>query len=436
MITDIIFTIIISLFCFFGFKRPYIALTGAMWVNTVKPQQLSYGFLAGAPLSMIMTMIFVLSLISNSRKIKFPRDKGPLLLMVFLMIWVSITTYFAHYPDLAAFKYDVAIKTMFFSLLIPIVLHKQGEIETVIWGIVISVGFFVMISGAETLFGGGGYAKEVIQGRASSSGITETSTLSSMSMVIVPLILYLYKNSMIIKAKPYLKWYLLPLIFACILSVIGTYARTGLVAGAVLALLLFWYSKYKLRYLAVGCIVLMVSVPFLPERWIERMSTVTNASEESSALGRLVVWRWTIDYASENPFLGGGFYSYIDNKGQLNNYVEGDERFEKNEKPKAYHSIIFELLGEHGYVGLIVYLGIVFSTIVKLFRNSRPEQKDKENCWSRELSKYLVISIFVYLVGGLFVSIAFEPWLFYLVFTSLSLINLSRDSSHDRKVVS
>ena len=66
--------------------------------------------------------------------------------------------------------------------------------------------------------------------------------------------------------------------------------------------------------------------------------------------------------------MGGGFYAYLDNKEQLHRYTKGEEKFESNPSGKAFHSIIFEVLGEHGYVGLGIFLAMLGGTNIMLWR--------------------------------------------------------------------
>ena len=423
MITDLLFTIIILTFLIFGLKYPYISLSGIIWIDTIKPQQLSFSFLAEKPLSFLATGIFFLSVFLNIRAIKFPKVKMPLIMLILMMIWITVTTLKAQYPDLAMFKYEVAIKTMIFVTWMPFILDSRKKIECLIWIFIVSVGFFIFIEGCKTILGGGGYSISIVQSSAVNSGITETSTFSALTVAIAPFICYLYLYSSAARNNKYLRFYLLVLGITSLFAVIGTYARTGLVAAAVLAVLMFFISRHKWSLLIIGVVSGLIIIPMLQSDWVARMSTITNANEENSALVRLLVWRWTIDYASKHPVFGGGFFSYNDNRLMLQQYARDDEVVEVNEKGRAFHSIIFELLGEHGYVGLLIYLSLIGFSLKALLPFLG--KKYQEISWLHYLSKMIMISVIVYIVGGLFVSIAFEPWLFYILFFGSSLQNLS-----------
>jgi len=75
MLTDLFNIFIIVFFVAFGLTRPHIALCSVIWVDLYKPQDMSYGLLAGKPLSFILTLFFFTSLVLNLKKVRFPQSK-------------------------------------------------------------------------------------------------------------------------------------------------------------------------------------------------------------------------------------------------------------------------------------------------------------------------------------------------------------------------
>ncbi len=424
MLTDTLFSIIILLFVVFGLTRPYVALSGVVWVDTVTPQLLSYSFLAGKPLSMLLTLSFFLSVALNFQAIRSPKYKLPTFFLAVFALWIYLSTTMANHQSLAWFKFDIVIKIILIAGFIPFILDSKRKIEFFMWVFVSSVIFFTMIGGLKTLGGGGGYAVSVIQTSTKNSGITETSTLSIMAIVMLPLLYFLWRRSAVMAQKRYLRYYIYLAAFTAVLAAIGTYARSGLVCFMFLCFCLFLFSKKKALVASLCIFLVIASFPFLPKDWVERMSTLSDPNKEESALGRLVVWRWTIDYASENPWFGGGFYSYLDNKEQLHLYAGDDEEFDPNPKGKAFHSIIFEVLGELGFAGLFIYLCFIISAIVPVFKTYFGRTYED---WHTDISIVLLISIATFGLGGLFVGIAYMPWIFYLLFLSVSIRNVPRE---------
>jgi putative inorganic carbon (HCO3(-)) transporter len=215
--------------------------------------------------------------------------------------------------------------------------------------------------------------------------------------------------------------------FCSLLTLIGTQARTGMVAAVAYVMLLVVQTKNKFKTLIVLALLPFLIMPFVTDSWLERMSTVEDANTtEKSAIGRLVVWRWTLDYVAERPLLGGGFYAHLANAGKLDRYQKGNEVEISQKGGKAFHNIFFEVLGETGYGGLLLFCGIIFIALSKNYFLSKTRQlyvneKDK---WIPNMAVAINTSLIVYCVGGLFIGVAFYPWMYYLfgLSTSLSLL--------------
>src|SRR3546814_20180219 len=94
----------------------------------------------------------------------------------------------------------------------------------------------------------------------------------------------------------------------------------------------------------------VASIPFLPQSFTERMETIEGYKADQSASTRVAVWKWTWDFAKENPF-GGGFDAYIQNHVRVvkaataydpDNPQEAEPSVYE-EKSRAYHSSYFEM---------------------------------------------------------------------------------------------
>jgi hypothetical protein len=138
----------------------------------------------------------------------------------------------------------------------------------------------------------------------------------------------------------------------------------------------------------------------------------------------VAVWKWTIEYARTHPF-GGGFNAYLQNAvsydkiksekaGDNNTAIETERIVEKG---RAYHSSYFEMLGEQGYPGLGLWLllhimGVVHMEVIRRrYAKAPPEGLE----WVTPLADALQQAQVVYLFGGAFVGIAFQPFCYMLV---------------------
>ncbi|WP_417521359.1 putative O-glycosylation ligase, exosortase A system-associated [Marinobacter sp.] len=422
MTSDILWSLVLGVCIFFGLRSPYIALYAVIFTDIFKPQQLSYGFLSGKPLSMILTVALLASLIINVRKLVKPSVFGVTVLLIMFIGWLTYTTSIAQFPGPAWFKYDYVIKTIIMTLTIPFVLNTRLKVEMAICAIVAGVSYYVIVGGMRTALGQAGYGMPLVPTPLGDSEIVETSTLSMVAVFTIPMLLYIRNHSLFRDRIPFLKHLALFLVACCLLTVIGTYARTGLIGLFVLLFLYFLTSQHKIK-IALGCMVLLGGMfMWASDSYVSRMQTLENATEESSALGRILVWRWTIDYVSERPITGGGFDSYIANAGELNQYLESDVNVSlKPNQPKAFHNIFFEVLGEQGYVGLFIYLILIFWAWKLNWRLSRDKNADPA---LRALAITLQYALIIYCVCGMFIGVAYAPWVFYFIGISSGLQNV------------
>jgi O-antigen ligase len=210
---------------------------------------------------------------------------------------------------------------------------------------------------------------------------------------------------------------------------IGTEARTGLVCIAVLAVLLLRYVKRRMLFIAAGAALGLMALPFLPQSYYDRMATIAQPGGDESASTRVAVWKWTIDYASRNPF-GGGFDAYRGNSFTYEMPVKQQvgsttsiKYLDVTDEARAYHSAIFELLGEQGYPGLTIWLLLQALGVWQMERVRRrwKDKTEEAEAWIAPLAAALQMATFVYVTGALFQGIAYQPVMLMMVALQIGL---------------
>ena len=91
------------------------------------------------------------------------------------------------------------------------------------------------------------------------------------------------------------------------------------------------------------------------------------------------------------------------------------------DQARAYHSAYFEMLGEQGWPGLILWLIIHFGGLIRM-EILRARYRDRDGSeWISSLANALQQGHFIYLIGSLFVGIAFQPFVYMLVGMQIGL---------------
>jgi O-antigen ligase len=188
--------------------------------------------------------------------------------------------------------------------------------------------------------------------------------------------------------------------------------------------------KRRVLYIGAICLIGLAAIPLLPSSFSERMGTIQEYKADESASTRLAIWAWTIDYATQHPF-GGGFEAYRQNKLQIavtNTQGSGTtERVQQEmvqDEGRAYHSSYFEMLGEQGFPGLALYLLLHGYGVIRMeVLRRRFRRAAEEDQWVGALAGALQTAHLIYLVGSLFVGLAFMPFMFMLIGAEIGLDN-------------
>jgi putative inorganic carbon (hco3(-)) transporter len=403
--------LILSFYCGYlvlGLRAPFVFGLGYIWTDIFLPQYVAYSIMRMFPIALIMGAATLGSYLLFDRRDP-PRPTLLHALMFVMVGWVTLTTTWAVVPDMAWFKWDWAVKTLLFAAFLPFLFRSRIQLEALILTFLFSVSAHLLATGLKTAVAGGGYGRKL--GLIPDLlGVGETSFLSMLAAVAIPLILFLKKHSLIIPKFRHTALGYNSIAVVSVLASLGTFARTGLVAMTVLGGLLWAQSKQKLLVglglLVSGTLVFLV----MSQAWIDRMSTITDPSGESSAGQRLEMWKWTMDYVSAHP-LGGGFNLYL-----ISSFVlRLPDGTETSVAGRAFHSMYFEVLGEHGYVGFAIFALMLATMFVSMVRLRRKTRGIPELEWLHDLMKALLMGTFIYLCGGAFIGIAFQPPLYYFM---------------------
>jgi probable O-glycosylation ligase (exosortase A-associated) len=403
-----------------GFRRPFLFVLAYAYVDIVSPQHLSYFLLNSIPLSMIVAALAIggWALADDKKGVSIaPRQW----LMILLLVYAGLTTLHADVPEHAPEKWEWVWKSMVWAIFLPLTLRTRLRLEAYLLFMTLSASAIIIVGGIKTAASGGGYGALNLM-VSSNSGLYEGSTISTVAIAIIPIILWLARYGTIFPPDWHVKIFTANLVFACLLIPVGTEARTGLICIGVLAILMLRNVKRRLLYMAGVALAVAIAVPLLPQSYAQRMSTIQGYQADSSASTRIAVWKWTWDYAKKHP-LGGGFEAYRQNRLQVHlvnsrgtgPVQEVDWRVQAD-RARAYHSSYFEMLGEQGFPGLALFLLIHAIGLWRMERlRRRYRKREDEEAWISPLATALQGAQLIYLVGSLFVGIAFQPFVWMLI---------------------
>ncbi|MFC3050340.1 putative O-glycosylation ligase, exosortase A system-associated [Kordiimonas pumila] len=389
------------------FFKPFIGVLVWSWVSHMVPQSYTYNFASTFPFLVVVGGLTTLGMFLSRDKKGLPGH--PIIFAIFLYwIWICVTTILAFEPSVSVEKLIHLSKVLVFALVSVAIMQSPNRLKGFVWVMALSLGFIAVKGGLFTLLTGGSSRVE------GAGGMMKDNNQLAMAMsMMVPIAIYLVQHP----PMKQLKW---PLIGGAVmvpLSVLGTQSRGGFVALAAVTAMLIMKTKHKFKLLILISVLGYAGVAFMPDSWKNRMeSTEGAATEDNSFRGRVSMWKFSSNLVDDIPVQGGGFNIFYVRRAQELYMPPGF-------KPRAPHSIYFEVLGEHGYVGLVLFLTMLFTGWYSGGTQAKKFRQYQETVWLGDLCNAMQICIVGFAVGGLTVNIATFD-VFYHVLAIIVMCNV------------
>lgn len=373
------------------------------------------GYSTPMPVAMAIGICLLLSILIHRSEYKFSWS-SPLIWLAVFTIWMNIT-YLASYA--LEENYSMWLRVMKINLFMFVVsgaILTRRDIDLVIWTLVLALGVTGSKGGIFTLATGGSY---VVWGPGGFIGGNNEFALALV--MAIPLMYYLWYAT----DRRWVKHALLGMIFLCSVSVIGSQSRGALLAISAMGIMLIAKSKQRLllSLIAIGLIGIVLAT--MPDAWHERMGTIRSYEEDRSAMGRINAWTMAFNLASDRIF-GSSFenvtFDYFLKYGLDTENMQGP------------HSIFFQVLGQHGFIGLFLFLGMGVSAWRCASRVARTSNRNTQNgMQNKMLAEMIKVSFVGYAVGGAFLELAYFDMPYYLMLAIVKLEQLKGQAQSERE---
>lgn len=372
------------------------------------PQRYAYGFAYSFPFVAVIAVVTLLAMLKSREQVKLPINAVTILFTVF-PLWMSVTSLFAIESGQVFERWQGLMKIFFFLLVASSLINSRKHVEWLVWVMVASIGFFGVKGGIFTILSGGGLK---VFGPPGSGSYSDNNAISVALVMMIPLMYYL-------RSVASSRWIKLGLLVAAGLSamaVLGSQSRGAFLAVSVMLVFLWLKSKAKLRFAILLVAVVPLAVGFMPDSWTNRMRTIETYEQDSSAMGRINAWTMAFNLANDRPLVGGGFEVWAPRA--YAKYAPDPTN------ARAAHSNYFQILGEHGYVGLALYLSILIVAWRIGGQVISMSSKRPEYAWATSLARAIQVSLIGYMVGGAFVNIGYWELMYYEIVILMVVRNL------------
>ncbi len=394
---DILVTILVFGSLPLIWKKPYWGPALWIWISVMNPHAQGWGFARSFPFAAIIAATMLISLVVYKGDKKLPAVPITMVFM-FFMLWMSLTSVFAIHPDLVYTQWIKVMKIFGMTLVVIMLMKERKHIEMAIWSIVISLGYYGVKGGIFTIKSGGA---DRVWGPAGTF-IDGNNEIALALVMVIPLMFYLMK----ITTNKWSRYAFMAAMGLCAFASLGSYSRGALLAIGAMGAFLWLKSKEKLTVGLVLILLVPVMLLAMPEQWHARMDTIQEYKSDESAMGRVNAWHMATNLALDRP-LGGGFEIY--DPGVFRMYAPVPEDVH------AAHSIYFQVLGEHGFLGLFLYLTLGLLTWLNGRWIIKKARIEAELQWAVNLATMLQVSMLGFVVGGAFLSLAYFDVPYYVM---------------------
>jgi putative inorganic carbon (hco3(-)) transporter len=213
----------------------------------------------------------------------------------------------------------------------------------------------------------------------------------------------------------YLRWLFIFAPVAGVITAMATGQRNTAVAFVAMGLAVVMFSRRRVRNFVIIGVCAVAAFMMMPDRYKARFET---AGTDQTSDYRLMYWERGMDFYAENPVLGAGFNNWIPY--YMWNYP-GDTLRGRYE---VAHSVPVTVAVETGTLGLVTYYFLVLCIFIANARSARLFASTDPPFW-----RYFAISLNVGLVGflaaGIFLSIAYYPFLYFQAGLTAALYKLA-----------
>jgi len=400
--------------------RPWVGVLVWCWTALLVPNFYVFGIAYDVRFNFWIAALTLFSWLVSKEPKHIPLSGTVVLLALFTAV-ATISSLFSISPaqDMVWISFDKFVKTMTLTLITIALINTEARIKALVFAIALSMGFHGVVEASKWIMSAGGHK---IWGPGSSV-IGDNNHFALAAVMMVPILIYLFgqtRNTMV-------RFVLAAGMVLQVITVVGTASRGGLLGVLALGLWIFVTTKRKLKFMIVALPVAVAALAIAPQTWYDRMETIQTADQDVSFMGRVIAWKINTLVALDHPFIGGGFrateeyavWSDYSRKFALLDFVPTDQ---PDINAHAAHSIYFQVLGDMGFLGLAIFVGLLMaawrnSWITMTQTRNRPDMR-----WAHDLAKTLQYALVPYMVSGAALNMAY----FELAYVVLALLAVLR----------
>jgi len=336
-----------------SFMRPFFGLLVWTIIAFTSLHKYTYGDATKLPWAVMVGVPTILGFFVFSRGFERMKSRDTAIILM-LWIWFALTSIastqnpvFEHHADDTWDHLTFVSKIFLMTLITMSLVDSFKRLRVFVMVIAGCFGIFVVKSLPFLINTGG---KDRIYGPPQSM-IGDNNDFGLALNMTLPIFFFLAQT----ENRRWLKRVYWTLFVWTIPSIFFTYSRGALLGLIAVMGLMMLQLKQRKVLIPVVILGLMIAITFAPQAWKERMNPTGEQALDKSAQSRINAWTFSWNLVMDYPITGGGFGTFT--RIMFRTYAPDPLDVH------GPHSIYFGILGEHGFIGLFLYLMLIGSAL-------------------------------------------------------------------------
>jgi putative inorganic carbon (hco3(-)) transporter len=387
-VRDLVILALLVITTLWALRQPWIGVLTWTCVSLMSPHaQFGYAAAYWPVATGVAISTLVGLLLTREKRNPFSGSASKALLA--FTVWLCVTLPFSMIFEPSYELWQRSMKIFLMVFVTISLIDELRKLNAFVWVCVVSIAYYGVKGGVFTILTAGSYR---VWGPG---GFIEGNNEVALAVImVIPMMRYLQLQMTNRRASMAMTVAMV----LCVITVLGTYSRGALLGLGAMGAFFWLKSSNKALWGVVIMVVGVGALSLMPDQWWSRMDTIKTYDSDSSAMGRINAWWMAFNLAKAN-FFGGGFMIWTGSIFALYAPVPDD--------PHAAHSIYFQVLGEHGFIGLFLFLLIGACTWWSARGLIKSGKADPQFRWAADLGAMLQVSMIGYAVAGAFLSLAY-----------------------------
>ena len=389
---------------------PYYGVLMWYWVSYFNPHRFTWGFAYNMPVAFLVAIPTLIGTVFAKKSLRSLLTPESLLL---IGLWAWYTISYVHARSVPAFaghmaEADYQMNHISKIILMTLVMIVMVTLRERLYGVMLISGASLgLLALKDAVFGIRTSGESPVFGPPDSF-LTDNNAFGLAINVSLPILFFLARA----EKRRWLR-IALYVFFACgIMTVLLTYSRGGFVGLAVVLAAITLRSRHKFFAAIIGVAAAFVLLASAPPAWMNRMGEFLHGNLDATANQRLVSWGTAWNFSHDYPITGGSFDTVPDE------FIF--QRYQPRPLPDGLpssgpHSIYFQLLADQGFVGLGLFLLLIGSCFLTLFRVRHTARRFPEAAWLVDYTLMVEIAMMGFMTSGAFLGFVYLDLIYQMI---------------------